>query len=754
MTGPASSLGLAEALEAGSPRLQFRTSLSNSSSPLSTFSDISFSSPPSPPPSVSKTHAFFATPFPTRPHSPNSPTPPSDLSELPPQISEQTREIPLSSSPCNEPTPRPTSLVPAFPFTKPEIEPHPTSETPSKWQHSNRESPSAILPPPPLSSSASTSSTTSDSSSSSQTFITGQNTDTTLRLIHPLGHGSFSAVWLAEDFSPVSLTLKAKRRLRDLSRCKSNDRSSDVLLQALLQQNARAGLSDKVIDTAVDNLSRNASLKRLRARVRGTKPSRGTIRLQDGTYLVDERDGEMGIIAPDIHDSSESEDSFEIGMNALGLGAGLARVGSISGKVTSVASHEQRLKRKNLKESTGRLVAVKLTPRGASDPREAEKERVAFVREVEVLRHILHPNIAPLLSHLSTPTHYVLVFPYFPGGDLLGFLNSDAMWHKLGEDVLRRMWCEICKAVGWMHGVGLVHRDIKLENILLTTCAFSTLMPDSSRPTFEDLPAPPAPLIKLNDFGLSRFVDLLPNGEAELLVTRCGSEAYAAPELVTAGGRPRLTNVEGGSDMPKSIGVYDARETDAWACGVVLYALVVRKLPFGESAEDNITGGEAIANLAKAIGRSERRQWLMRIAKGEYSWPESGNYESLSSSLVGTSLTSSQGAKRIVGKLLVRDPAKRARIADLWVDPWMKGTGVDKDLPCTVTSANVQHDFVDELGSLEQQESGIQGVDEEKRWLEAAELQQLEQQEEQHGPLLVDEHAIHSITRQELDLPD
>ena len=62
-------------------------------------------------------------------------------------------------------------------------------------------------------------------------------------------------------------------------------------------------------------------------------------------------------------------------------------------------------------------------------------------------------------------------------------MNNDVAWGKLGQDlsfalfflkingyfslgesVLKRIWCELCKAVGWMHGVGLVHRDIKLES--------------------------------------------------------------------------------------------------------------------------------------------------------------------------------------------------------------------------------------------------------------------------------------------------
>ncbi|KAJ4482821.1 kinase-like domain-containing protein, partial [Lentinula edodes] len=117
----------------------------------------------------------------------------------------------------------------------------------------------------------------------------------------------------------------------------------------------------------------------------------------------------------------------------------------------------------------------------------------------------------------------------------------EGIWglRKIGENTLRRIFSELCKAVGWLHGVGLVHRDIKLES--------DSSMPPSSA---TKLPTPPQPLIKLTDFGLSRFID----HANPLLTTRCGSEAYAAPELVVSGG-------------------YDARETDAWACGVVLYAL-------------------------------------------------------------------------------------------------------------------------------------------------------------------------------------
>ena len=203
----------------------------------------------------------------------------------------------------------------------------------------------------------------------------------------------------------------------------------------------------------------------------------------------------------------------------------------------------------------------------------------------------------------------------------------------------------------------------------------------SPPPTLSSLPLSPAPLIKLTDFGLSRFVEIDANGDAELLSTRCGSEAYAAPELVI-GGR----------------GVYDARKTDAWACGVVLYALAGRQLPFGEgvSAEGQVgvkIGGERETGRQQsgAASRStlaERRQWLIRIARGEWTWPGDEIEEDAQESsigqepkrssdareeLIGAKLVKSKGARRVVSRLLVRDPRKRARIGDIWDDVWMCG---------------------------------------------------------------------------------
>jgi serine/threonine protein kinase len=348
----------------------------------------------------------------------------------------------------------------------------------------------------------------------------------------------------------------------------------------------------------------------------------------------------------------------------------------------------------------GRLVAVKLSPGTENDP----IARLTFEREAEILRHISHSNIVPLLasftSHIDAQTHPtpVLVLPYIPGADLLDLVNSDVRHARLGEGVLRRMVRELIGVLAWLHaagkGVGVVHRDVKLENVLLTT----------PNPTMST----PSPLIKLTDFGLARVIRTGTglDGEVELLSARCGSEAYAAPELVVGGGSGVEIGMKTDGVFTKSVrGWYDGRATDAWAVGVLVYALVCRALPFGEGVPKLERGGQEIMlgregerGRERYWGREkeerERRSWLMRIARGEYEWPfPSPDFKNSSTpsdphalhphapinpsdELSGADLAHIPGVRMLVGKLLVRDPRRRARLADLLKggDEWL-GTG-------------------------------------------------------------------------------
>ncbi|KAI9218584.1 kinase-like domain-containing protein, partial [Blastocladiella britannica] len=88
-------------------------------------------------------------------------------------------------------------------------------------------------------------------------------------------------------------------------------------------------------------------------------------------------------------------------------------------------------------------------------------------------------------------------------------------------------------ALAYMHDRNIVHRDLKLENILLVS---------RTRPY----------TIKLSDFGMSM---ILPSADTRI-DSRCGSEEYAAPELIM---------LTGSAFAPKP--------ADMWAAGVILYAL-------------------------------------------------------------------------------------------------------------------------------------------------------------------------------------
>lgn len=214
-----------------------------------------------------------------------------------------------------------------------------------------------------------------------------------------------------------------------------------------------------------------------------------------------------------------------------------------------------------------------------------------------------------------------------------------------------------------------------LADILLTCRPFPCASPSSL------LSSLPSPFVKLTDFGLSRFI----NPASPLLATRCGSEEYAAPELI----------------MGKK---YDGRQTDAWALGVVLFAIITGVMPFVESTD------------AAVVGPRGRKAYLLKIAKADYRWPGSlslSRAPSLSASTPTKPSHLSHGASAsdsgvllpsldappppsarlvtpavqvLVGRLLVRDPAKRATVRDVWEAEWMDGEGRPPRLRGTVKS--------------------------------------------------------------------
>ncbi|AJV96105.1 AAR_G0054390.mRNA.1.CDS.1 [Saccharomyces cerevisiae] len=195
-------------------------------------------------------------------------------------------------------------------------------------------------------------------------------------------------------------------------------------------------------------------------------------------------------------------------------------------------------------------VAIKLIKRD-SISNDYRKE-VKIYREINALKHLSHPNIVKLEEVLQNSRYIGIVLEYACGGEFYKYIQKK---RRLKEMNACRLFSQLISGVHYIHSKGLVHRDLKLENLLL----------DKN----ENL--------VITDFG---FVNEFCSRN-ELMKTSCGSPCYAAPELVI------------------SAEPYEARKADIWSCGVILYAMLAGYLPWDD--DPNNPEGSDIGRLYNYI---------------------------------------------------------------------------------------------------------------------------------------------------------
>ena len=164
-----------------------------------------------------------------------------------------------------------------------------------------------------------------------------------------------------------------------------------------------------------------------------------------------------------------------------------------------------------------------------------DKERIN--REIKIMKKINHFNITKLYSVIETKYIIYLVQEYVQGKELNDYLYTKG---KLSEIEACKFFHQIISGLSYLHHCGIVHRDFKPENILLTN---------------DDK------ILKIIDFGLGNTYE-----KGQLLKTGCGSPCYIPPEMI------------------KEMG-YNGEETDIWSAGIILYLMLCGTLPFYE--EDN-----------------------------------------------------------------------------------------------------------------------------------------------------------------------
>ncbi|KGM91691.1 CAMK protein kinase [Paracoccidioides brasiliensis Pb18] len=273
-----------------------------------------------------------------------------------------------------------------------------------------------------------------------------------------------------------------------------------------------------------------------------------------------------------------------------------------------------------------RLVAIKVVEFGPAGGADEERVEISLHREVEILKSVNHPSLVQLKAFGSDKKRALLVLDHCPGGDLFEFASRAVT--PLSQHIIRRIFAELVDAVRYLHANFIVHRDIKLENVLVNIPA--PVIQDVS-----DWQTYPCALVTLSDLGLSRRIPQPP--ESPLLKTRCGSEDYAAPEILM--GQP-----------------YDGRSTDAWAMGVLLYAIMESRLPF-----DPLPGTKGDPNKLRA-------RTPHRIARCEWSWyrfaDENGEWDTARGE-------GREGARACVEGLL-RKSMKRMSLDEIAKIPWVQ----------------------------------------------------------------------------------
>ncbi|KAI8072852.1 kinase-like domain-containing protein [Gongronella butleri] len=181
-------------------------------------------------------------------------------------------------------------------------------------------------------------------------------------------------------------------------------------------------------------------------------------------------------------------------------------------------------------------ICVGRSANGTTDHKDTPREREQRIkREMTIMQLLHHPHICRLVDWTCENKTYYLFMEYVDGGQLLDYIINHG---KLKEKQARKFARQIASALDYCHQNAVVHRDLKIENILISR--------DEN--------------IKIIDFGLSNFYST-----KTTLTTFCGSLYFAAPELLRARD-------------------YVGPEVDLWSFGVVLFVMVSGRVPFDDTS--------------------------------------------------------------------------------------------------------------------------------------------------------------------------
>ncbi|XP_074479673.1 calcium/calmodulin-dependent protein kinase type II delta 1 chain isoform X2 [Sebastes fasciatus] len=244
--------------------------------------------------------------------------------------------------------------------------------------------------------------------------------------------------------------------------------------------------------------------------------------------------------------------------------------------------------RRCMKISTGQEYAAKIINTKKLSARDHQK----LEREARICRLLKHANIVRLHESISEEGFHYLVFDLVTGGELFEDIVAREYYSEADASHCIQ---QILESVNHCHVNGIVHRDLKPENLLLASKLKGAA-------------------VKLADFGLAIEVQ----GEQQAWFGFAGTPGYLSPEVLRKDpyGKP----------------------VDMWACGVILYILLVGYPPFWDE---------------------DQHRLYQQIKAGAYDFP-SPEWD-----------TVTPEAKDLINKMLTINPAKRVTATDALKHPWI-----------------------------------------------------------------------------------
>lgn len=167
--------------------------------------------------------------------------------------------------------------------------------------------------------------------------------------------------------------------------------------------------------------------------------------------------------------------------------------------------------------------------------RQRLENNAKIINEVDIMKSLSHPHVLSLTDFFETPERVIIIMDFMEGKDLLHRITQhDPNRRYLAEREAKFFYLQACHGLKYLHDKGITHRDIKPDNILLSSNA-----PDA--------------IVKISDFGLSKMI-------ADSMKTVCGTQLYVAPEVLMGG-------------------VY-TNKVDIWSMGCLLFAMLSGSVPF------------------------------------------------------------------------------------------------------------------------------------------------------------------------------